>query len=88
MNQLTPSQELLITRFSDQLSVVVGPDDMFPPEDGVREPAEPLPPMRPFMVAASLACNVYCLEQARQRREQLAGKTAMVLSHIDELVDA
>lgn len=88
MNQLTPTQELLVTRFSDQLSVVSGPDDMFPPEDGVREPARPLLPIRPLMAAASLACNVYCLDQVRERRNQLLGKTVGILTRIDELVDA
>lgn len=86
MTELNPQQELLITRFSDQLSVVVGPDDMFPPEDGVREPAKPLPPIHPLMAAAELSCRVFCLDQAREHRNRLAGRTAMVLEHIDSLV--
>lgn len=43
MEKLSPKDEIAISEFHEELGRLDGPDDMFPPEDGVREP-RPEPP--------------------------------------------
>ncbi len=38
MEYLPTSDEQIIAEFHNNLEQIIGPDDMFPPEDGVREP--------------------------------------------------
>jgi len=58
MERLTPEQEQQIHDFTDALSRVDGPDDLFRPDMGVREPA---PKPRPFLppLEAIAACVAY-----------------------------
>lgn len=85
MNHLTAEQELTVTMFADQLSVVVGPDDMFPPETGgVREPLpEPLP-YYPATEALCLASIHHIAEHVR--RKELLAHAGAVATKIDVLL--
>ncbi len=46
MEQLTPDQEMRMKEFTTFLGTVIGPEDLFPPdeEEGVREPSPPFSP--------------------------------------------
>lgn len=84
MEQLTDNQKLTITRFADQLSVVVGPDDMFPPDLGHDravniEPQPSLPAVEILGLAA-----VYELVRARQARRDRVGQT---IARIDRTLE-
>ena len=57
MERLTPRQEQEVKDFSEQLKNVDGPDDLFPPDSGVREPApKPRPLLPPHEVAKPTPC--------------------------------
>lgn len=84
MEILTPDQELTITRFSDRLSVVIGPDDMFPPDQHPDRTANTEPrPSLPAAEALGLAA-VYELARARQERR---ARTGQVIARIDRTLE-
>jgi hypothetical protein len=87
MHHLTAEQELNLTMFTDQLSVVIGPDDMFPPETGgVREPIpEPLP-FYPTSEALCLA-SIHHMAEHVQRKALLA-HAGRLATEIDALLGA
>lgn len=64
---LTPEQERLVEDFAFDLAMIDGPDDMFPPDGGVREPREPLLPSSINDATVALAA-VYDLTRYRHNR--------------------
>jgi hypothetical protein len=85
MNRLTNDQELLITRFSDQLSVVVGPEDMFPPDPGgVRELA---PSPEPQCPSAEALCLNGIYNLASYRRMRLLSGSQKLIGTIDAMLE-
>lgn len=85
MNKLTGDQELLITRFNDQLSVVVGPDDMFPPDLGGDR--DLLPPPIPFCPAAEALCLAGVSSLTQYRRERLLSSSQKIVGVIDAMLE-
>lgn len=60
MEQLSPNDEMDIADFRKMLDRLDGPDDMFPPEEGVREPLPTQPsPNTPGRDAAAVALAGY-----------------------------
>lgn len=56
MEKLSPKDEIALANFHEELNKINGPDDMFPPEDGVREPLPTQPnPNLPTNNAGAIA---------------------------------
>ena len=86
MKQLTSAHESSIAQFREQLSVVVGPDDMFPPDaTGVREPLPRPTPERPAAESLCLAgihkgINGY-------RRAKVLAAADRIIGRIDNVIE-
>lgn len=84
MNTLSRDQEQLIEEFAYDLSMIDGPEDIFPPDDlgGVREPRVPIMPQGSNAETISLAA-VYDLALTRERRARLYKTGSGLLRNID-----
>lgn len=70
--ELSPQQEQLVESFKSDLSMIDGPDDIFPPDNsgGVREPLQPILPHDSSSESLSLAA-VYDLVQFKKKQTQV-----------------
>lgn len=87
MTQLSLKQEAIIQDFTLELSLIDGPDDMFPPEGGagVREPRPPVLPIVPLAEHIELA-PIYDITAIRQNRRAVMGASFAVERQIEMLL--
>lgn len=86
LNELQPIQEQQIQDFAFELSMIDGPEDMFPPDSqGVREPRRPILPNPRGSEQLALAA-VIDLAVARQNRRSIPRQCGAMVLHINELV--